>query len=295
MKSADPASIERGGDMHRLLLSCRNRPGIVARVASHIFDAGFNIGDSRQFDEVETNQFFMRIEINPARKDVGFDAWRKSFSELARDFGMNWTLSAASQRTRVLILVSKFDHCLADLLYRWRIGELPVEIAAIVANYPRETYPHLDFGDIPFHYLPVTRETKMEQEAQIWSLVQSTGAELVVLARYMQILSDGLAAKLSGRCINIHHSFLPGFKGARPYHQAHARGVKVIGATAHYVTSDLDEGPIIEQDVVRVTHREDAASLERIGADVERLVLARAVSWHLQDRILLQGHRTIIF
>ncbi len=285
----------RGGEVHRLLLSCRNRPGIVARVAGHIFEAGFNIADSRQFDEVETNQFFMRIEINPARPEASFDAWRESFAELAREFGMKWQVSAESHRPRVMILVSKSDHCLADLLYRWRIGELPVEIAAIVANYPRETYAHLDFGGAPFHYLPVTRETRMEQEAQIWSLVQSSGAELVVLARYMQILSDGLAAKLKGRCINIHHSFLPGFKGARPYHQAHARGVKVIGATAHYVTSDLDEGPIIEQDVERISHHHTPDDLVRTGRDIERRVLARAVRYHVENRVVINGSKTIVF
>jgi formyltetrahydrofolate deformylase len=282
-------------EIYNLLLNCQNRPGIVARVAGHIFEAGFNIGDSRQFDEVETNQFFMRIEINPVRPDADIDAWRKSFDALASEFGMDWTLRAASRKPRVMILVSKFDHCLADLLYRWRIDELPIEIAAIVANYPREAYVHLDFTGIPFHYLPVTRETKMEQEAQIWALVQETGAELVVLARYMQILSDGLAAKLAGRCINIHHSFLPGFKGARPYHQAHARGVKVIGATAHYVTSDLDEGPIIEQDVERISHHHTPDDLIRKGRDIERRVLARAVRYHVESRVVINGSKTIVF
>ncbi len=285
----------RDGDHYRLLLACQNQPGIVARVAGHIFEAGFNLADSRQFDEVESNQFFMRIEINPVRPDADIDAWKTSFADLAREFGMNWSLSAESRRPRVMILVSKFDHCLADLLYRWRIGELPIDIAAIVANYPRETYPHLDFGPIPFHYLPVTRETKMEQEAQIWSLVKSTGSELVVLARYMQILSDGLTAKLAGRCINIHHSFLPGFKGARPYHQAHARGVKVIGATAHYVTSDLDEGPIIEQDVERISHHHTPDDLVRKGRDIERRVLARAVRLHVESRVVINGSKTIVF
>jgi formyltetrahydrofolate deformylase len=287
--------IIRGGENYRLLLSCRNRPGIVARVAGHIFDAGFNLGDTRQFDEVETNQFFMRIEISPARPGVRIEAWQESFAELAREFGMKWRMSAQSHRPRILILVSKFDHCLADLLYRWQIGELPVEIAGIVANYPRETYHHLDFEDIPFHYLPVTRETKMEQEAQIWSLVKESGAELVVLARYMQILSDGLAAKLKGRCINIHHSFLPGFKGARPYHQAHARGVKVIGATAHYVTSELDEGPIIEQDVERIAHHHTPENLISKGRDIERRVLARAVRYHVENRVVINGSKTIVF
>ena len=298
LPSNNPGSAEspaRKSKIYNLLLSCQNRPGIVARVAGHIFEAGFNIGDSRQFDEVETNQFFMRIEINPVRPDAEIDAWRKSFARLAEEFGMKWTLRAASHRPRVMILVSKFDHCLADLLYRWRIDELPIEIAAIVANYPRETYTHLDFTGVAFHYLPVTRETKMEQEAQIWSLAQESGAELVVLARYMQILSDGLAAKLSGRCINIHHSFLPGFKGARPYHQAHARGVKVIGATAHYVTSDLDEGPIIEQDVERISHHHTPDDLIRKGRDIERRVLARAVRYHVESRVVINGSKTIVF
>ena len=287
--------IMRGGETHSLLLSCRNRPGIVARIAGHIFEAGFNMGDSRQFDEVETNQFFMRIEINPARPEASIDAWRASFADLAREFGMKWTISAQSHRPRVMILASKFDHCLADLLYRWQIGELPVEIVAIVANYPRETYPHIDFDGIPFHYLPVTRETRMEQEAQIWALTQQTGAELVVLARYMQVLSDGLAAKLSGRCINIHHSFLPGFKGAKPYHQAHARGVKVIGASAHYITSELDEGPIIEQDVERLSHHHRPEDLVSKGRDIERRVLARAVRLHVENRVVINGRKTIVF
>ena len=195
----------------------------------------------------------------------------------------------------MLLLVSKFDHCLADLLYRWRIGELPMDQVAIAANHPRETFGHLDFGEVPFHHLPVTRETKLEQEGQLWALIRDTGAELVVLARYMQVLSDGLTAKLTGRCINIHHSFLPGFKGAKPYHQAHVRGVKLIGATAHYVTSDLDEGPIIEQDVERISHRDTPDDLVRKGRDIERRVLARAVRHHLEDRVILNGRKTVVF
>ena len=193
------------------------------------------------------------------------------------------------------MLVSRFDHCLVDLLYRWRSGELPMEPVAIVANYPRETYEHIDFGDIPFHYLPVTKQTKMEQEAKLWETVREAKADVIVLARYMQILSDGLAAKLSGRCINIHHSFLPGFKGAKPYHQAHERGVKLIGATAHFVTSDLDEGPIIEQDVERISHRDTPEDLVRKGRDIERRVLSRALSFHLEDRVLLNGRKTVVF
>jgi formyltetrahydrofolate deformylase len=192
-------------------------------------------------------------------------------------------------------MVSKFDHCLADILYRLRIGELSMDVTAIVSNHPIEAYAHLDFNGIPFHHLPVTKETKAQQEAEVLALVKTTRTDLVVLARYMQVLSTELATRLSGRCINIHHSFLPGFKGARPYHQAHARGVKLIGATAHYVTADLDEGPIIEQDVERVSHNDTAEDLVRQGRDIERRVLARALAWHLDGRVLLNGSRTVVF
>ena len=220
---------------------------------------------------------------------------RETFKMIAGDFGMDWSMRPSDQRKRVALMVSRFDHCLVDLLYRWRSGEMPMEPVAIIANYPRDSYAHIDFGDIPFHYLPVTRQTKMEQEAQVWETVKSARADLVVLARYMQILSDGLAAKLQGRCVNIHHSFLPGFKGAKPYHQAHARGVKLIGATAHFVTSDLDEGPIIEQDVERISHRDTPEVLVRKGRDIERRVLARAVANVLDDRVLLNHGKTVIF
>ncbi|MBB2203409.1 formyltetrahydrofolate deformylase, partial [Gluconacetobacter tumulisoli] len=214
---------------------------------------------------------------------------------LAERFGMDWTLKDNRTRTKVLLMVSKFDHCLVDLLYRWRIGELAIEPVGIVANHPREVYADLDFGAIPFHYLPVTAATKAAQEAEILRLVDATGADLVVLARYMQILSNELSSNLSGRCINIHHSFLPGFKGARPYHQAFARGVKLIGATAHYVTSDLDEGPIIEQDVERISHADSPDDLIRKGRDIERRVLARAVRYHVEQRAIMNGHKTIVF
>jgi formyltetrahydrofolate deformylase len=204
-------------------------------------------------------------------------------------------MRSAAQRQRVMILVSKFDHCLTDLLYRWRIGDIAMDIAAVVSNYPRESYAHIDLDGIPFHHLPVARDTKMEQEMLLWNLIKETKTDLVVLARYMQILSDGLSAKLSGRCINIHHSFLPGFKGAKPYSQAHERGVKLIGATAHYVTADLDEGPIIEQDVERIYHNARPDDLVRKGRDIERRVLARALAWHLEDRVFLNGKRTVVF
>jgi formyltetrahydrofolate deformylase len=208
---------------------------------------------------------------------------------------MTWKMRSKNDKQRVMILVSRFDHCLTDLIYRWRIGDIPMDISAVVSNYPRETYGHVDFDGIPFHHLPVARETKPQQEAQIWNLVQETGTDLVVLARYMQILSDDLSAKLSGKCINIHHSFLPGFKGAKPYSQAYDRGVKLIGATAHYVTADLDEGPIIEQDVERITHYATPDDLVRKGRDIERRVLARALTWHLDDRVFPNGRRTVVF
>jgi formyltetrahydrofolate deformylase len=193
------------------------------------------------------------------------------------------------------MMVSKFDHCLGDLLYRHRIGELPMDVVGIIANHPREALQISMIGDIPFHHLPVTKDTKAQQEAEVKRIIAESGAELVVLARYMQILSDDLASYLSGRCINIHHSFLPGFKGAKPYHQAHARGVKMIGATAHYVTADLDEGPIIAQDVEAITHADSPDNLVRKGRDIERRVLAQAVTWHLQDRVFLNGSRTVVF
>lgn len=276
-----------------LTLSCADRPGIVSRVASFLFDRGGNIIDAQQFGDVETDRFFMRVVFEVG--ETSAEALRESFAPIGAEFGMNWTLRDPKVRRKVMILASQADHCLSDLVWRWRRGELPMEICAVVSNHPADTYSSIDLSGLPFHHLPVNRDTKLEQEADVWSLVQSTGAELVVLARYMQILSDGLASKLEGRCINIHHSFLPGFKGARPYHQAHARGVKVIGATAHYVTADLDEGPIIEQDVERISHRDTPAALIRKGRDIERRVLARAVRWHLEDRVLLNGAKTVVF
>jgi formyltetrahydrofolate deformylase len=281
-------------DSYVLLLSCPDRPGIVAAVATHLFDEGFNILDAQQFDDAETGEFFMRVVFDPARPDVSSDP-AAAFRPIAERFAMNWSITSRRTRRKVMIWVSKFDHCLADLIYRWRIGELPMDLTAIVANHPRETYAHLDFGDTPFMHLPVSKATKLEQEQQLWGLVRDTGTELVVLARYMQVLSDGLAAKLAGRCINIHHSFLPGFKGAKPYHQAHERGVKLIGATAHYVTSDLDEGPIIEQDVERISHKDDPEDLVRKGRDIERRVLARAVRYHLEGRVILNRKKTVVF
>ena len=278
-----------------LKLACPNRPGIVAAVSTLLFEAGCNILDAQQFDDTETGRFFMRVMFNPVEGSADVAGQREAFAPVATRFGMEWSLRDRAERRRVMLLVSKSDHCLVDLLYRRRIGELSMEVAAVVANHPRETYEHVDFDGAPFHYLPVTRETKLEQEQQIWELVKASAREVVVLARYMQVLSDGRAAKLAGRCINIHHSFLPGFKGARPYHQAHQRGVKLIGATAHYVTSDLDEGPIIEQDVERISHRDTPDDLVRKGRDIERRVLARALADHLDDRVILNGRKTVVF
>jgi formyltetrahydrofolate deformylase len=277
-----------------LTLSCQNRPGIVAAVSTYLFEHGADIREAQQFDDIETNKFFARI---------GFDllgpsnivTLREGLAAVATPFSLSWTLNDHTTLRRVLLLVSKFDHCLADLLYRWRIGELEMTPTAIVSNHPIETYAGLDFAGIPFHHLPITKDSKMEQEAQIWALVKETKSELVVLARYMQVLSDALAQKLNGRCINIHHSFLPGFKGAKPYHQAHGRGVKLIGATGHYVTADLDEGPIIEQDVERISHGDTPDDLIRKGRDIERRVLARAVRYHLEDRVILNGKKTVVF
>ncbi len=276
-----------------LTLACPDRPGIVARVSAFLFERGCNILDAQQFDDEETGRFFMRVVFDAGKESA--ESLRAAFAPHAEAFGMAWTLRGAREKKRVMILASQQDHCLADLLYRWRRGELPMTLAAVVSNHAADTYAHLDLSGVPFHHLPVTRDTKMEQEAALWKLIQETDTELVVLARYMQVLSDGLAAKLEGRCINIHHSFLPGFKGARPYHQAHQRGVKVIGATAHYVTADLDEGPIIEQDVERISHRDTPKDLIRKGRDIERRVLARAVRWRLEDRVLLNGSKTVVF
>jgi formyltetrahydrofolate deformylase len=278
-----------------LTLSCENRPGIVAAVATTIFEHGGNIRESQQFDDTESGRFFARIVLDHPENRLDVATLSESLTSVATRFGMTWTLRDRAQKQRVMLLVSKFDHCLTDILYRWRIGELPMEVTGIISNHPRETYPHIDFDGIPFHHLPVTKATKAEQEGRIWALVQETRTEMVILARYMQVLSDDLAGKLSGRCINIHHSFLPGFKGAKPYHQAHQRGVKLIGATAHYVTADLDEGPIIEQDVERISHADRPDDLVLQGRDIERRVLSRALRWQLDGRILVNGVRTVVF
>lgn len=278
---------------HVLTLACPNRPGIVAAVATYLFEQGADIREAQQFDDAESGRFFMRtvFAADPARLAL----ITAGLAPIAATFGAEWRLHDRTQRRRVMLLVSRFDHCLVDLLYRWRQGELAMDPVGVISNHARDSYAHLELGAIPFHHVPVSPGTKMEAEAEIWRLIRDERAELVVLARYMQILSNGLAAKLAGRCINIHHSFLPGFVGAKPYHQAHARGVKLIGATAHYVTGELDEGPIIEQDVERITHADRPEDLVRRGRDIERRVLARAVRYHLDDRVLLNGRRTVVF
>jgi formyltetrahydrofolate deformylase len=276
-----------------LALSCGDRPGTVARVTGYLAQAGGNIIEAQQFNDLAQGKFFMRVAFDPGladREDI-----REGFGPIAHEYGMAWSMRRRDRPRRVLLMVSKFDHCLADLLYRQRIGEIAMDVVAIVSNHPREALDSSLIGDVPFHHLPVAKDDKAAQERQVRALVDETRAELVVLARYMQILSDEMAAFLSGRCINIHHSFLPGFKGAKPYHQAHARGVKMIGATAHYVTADLDEGPIIHQDVEAVTHADTPEDMVRKGRDIERRVLAEGVRLHLEDRVLLNGNRTVVF
>ncbi|MYY00957.1 MULTISPECIES: formyltetrahydrofolate deformylase [unclassified Streptomyces] len=280
-------------EQYVLTLSCPDKQGIVHAVSSYLFMTGCNIEDSQQFGDHDTGLFFMRVHFS-AGSQVTVDKLRASFAAIGDSFAMDWQIHRSSERMRIVLMVSKFGHCLNDLLFRSRTGALPVEIAAVVSNHP-------DFAelvasyDVPFRHIPVTRDNKPEAEAELLELVREENVELVVLARYMQVLSDDLCKQLSGRIINIHHSFLPSFKGAKPYHQAHARGVKLIGATAHYVTADLDEGPIIEQEVERVGHGVTPDQLVAIGRDVECQALARAVKWHAERRILLNGRRTVVF
>ncbi|TAL84276.1 MAG: formyltetrahydrofolate deformylase [Rhodanobacter sp.] len=278
-----------------LTLSCPDQSGIVAAVSSQLAANGCNILEAQQYGDLETSRFFMRLVFLGTAENDSLAAMKQVFEPLAQRFDMRWSLNNRERRRRVLLMVSRFDHCLADILYRWRTDELAMEIVGIVSNHPRDTFRHLDFSDIPFHYLPVDRNNKLGQEARVLAVIEQSRTELVVLARYMQVLSNRLANKLAGRCINIHHSFLPGFKGARPYHQAHRRGVKLIGATAHFVTSDLDEGPIIEQDIERISHHDTAEDMIRIGRDIERRVLARTLRYVLDDRVLVDGHKTVIF
>lgn len=275
-----------------LTLTCPNRPGIVAAVSTYIFELGGDIEEAQQFDDKTSKRFFMRVSFSCA---ADTQTLRHGFIEIAKRFDLTWNLRAVKELKRVLIMASKLDHCLVDLLYRWRIGELPMIICGIISNHPRDVYASIDFANIPFYYLPVTPDTKTNQEAKLLEIIADSKVDMVILARYMQILSDDLSTKLSGRCINVHHSFLPSFKGAKPYHQAHARGIKLIGATAHFVTSDLDEGPIIEQDVTRVTHGDTPDDLVRKGRDLERTVLSRALRYYLHDRVLINGATSVVF
>jgi formyltetrahydrofolate deformylase len=280
---------------HVLTLSCDDRPGLVASVTGFLAEQRCNILESQQYNDTEDGQFFMRVVFDLLAGAPNVDTLKAAFSQLGNDRNMSWSIRSETEKRRVLLLVSKFDHCLGDLLYRVRIGELNMEVVGIVCNHPRDALQISMIGDIPFHHLPITKETKATQEAAIKTIVRETGVELVVLARYMQILSDDMTGFLSGRCINIHHSFLPGFKGAKPYHQAFARGVKMIGATAHYVTADLDEGPIIHQDVEAISHADSPEDLVRKGRDIERRVLAEAVRLHLAGRVLMNGNKTVVF
>ncbi|MCB9992206.1 MAG: formyltetrahydrofolate deformylase [Hyphomicrobiaceae bacterium] len=276
-----------------LNLSCTDRPGIVAAVTTELAALGANIADSSQFWDRETNRFFLRIELDAPDGETA-EGLERALKPSADRFDMRLTVTDLGRRPRIIILVSKFDHAMLHLLYQIRVGWLNADVAAIVSNH-EDSRRTADYEGIPFHYLPVGRDNKAEQEQALLDLVSETETDLVVLARYMQILSDNLATRLYGKVINIHHSFLPSFKGARPYHQAHRRGVKVIGATAHYVTPDLDEGPIIEQETEKVTHAMSPDDLVAVGRDIESRVLARAVKLHLENRVMLNGTRTVVF
>jgi len=278
---------------YALTVTCQSRRGIVAVIANYLADNGCNITDSAQFDDKETGNFFMRVSFE-TETDVTLDTLSEKLVATADEFGMDYEFHDEGQKMKVVIMVSRFGHCLNDLMYRCKIGALPIDIVAVISN-------HMDYqkvvvnNDIPFHCIKVTKENKPEAEAKIMSVVEESGAELIVLARYMQILSDQMCQKMSGRIINIHHSFLPSFKGANPYKQAFQRGVKLIGATSHYVTADLDEGPIIEQDTVRVTHAQSPEDYVSLGRDVESQVLARAIHAHIHRRVFLNGNKTVVF
>lgn len=275
-----------------LTLSCPDQRGIVHAVSGFLLERGGNIEEAAQFNDHGTGLFFMRVQFSCDGLDA--TALRQQLGELAARFDMRWRLHEAAQPMRCVIFVSREGHCLNDLLFRWKSGLLPLEIAAIISNH-RDFYQLAASYNVPFHHIPVSKDNKAQAEARQYEIIENERADLVVLARYMQILSDDLCRKLQGRAINIHHSFLPSFKGAKPYYQAHDRGVKLIGATAHYVTADLDEGPIIEQDVARVDHSLAVEDLTAIGRDTESQVLARAVKWHSEHRVLLNGQRTVVF
>ena len=276
-----------------LTISCPDRKGIVGAVGNSITAQDCNIVESAQFFDAKSGGFFMRIRLTPPNGH-GTDNFARGFEPVATAYDMAFQVTDVSEKPRVIIMVSKTGHCLNDLLYRWQVGQLPMDLIAVVSNH--ETWrKRVESEGIPFIYMPVDKETKTQQEAQLEELIERESVDLVVLARYMQVLSDGLSRRLEGRVINIHHSFLPSFKGARPYHRAHDRGVKLIGATAHYATPELDEGPIIEQDVIRVDHAMTSDQLVTAGRDVESRVLARAVLYHLERRILINGQKTVVF
>ncbi|MEV5845447.1 formyltetrahydrofolate deformylase [Streptomyces sp. NPDC051985] len=277
-----------------LTLSCPERPGIVNAVTGFLVRHSCDITEHQQFDDPDHGRVFLRTGFTTADETITLGGLKEEFTSIADTHAMRWELRDATVKPRVLVMVSKFDHCLADLLYRFKSGTLDAEIALVVSNHP-DLRHMADTAGIPFEHIPVTSAAKPQAEARLLELVDAYDIDLVVLARYMQILSDDLCKALEGRAINIHHSFLPSFVGAKPYHQAYQRGVKHVGATAHYVTADLDEGPIIEQEVIRVDHRLSAEQLVLVGRDAERLALARAVNWHCQNRILLHGNRTVIF
>lgn len=278
---------------YTLTVTCATRRGIVSKISGYLAETGCNITDLAQYDDSMTGQFFSRVTFT-SEDGVSLKDLQNGFAPVAEDLAMEWAFHDPSKRMKVVIMVSRFGHCLNDLLYRWRIGALPIDIVAVISN-------HMDYQklvvnhDIPFHCIKVTRGNKPEAEAAIMNVVRDTGAELIVLARYMQILSDDMCQEMSGRIINIHHSFLPSFKGANPYKQAYERGVKLIGATSHYVTADLDEGPIIEQDIVRITHAQSAEDYVSLGRDVESQVLARAIHAHIHRRVFLNANKTVVF
>ena len=279
---------------YALVVRCPDRRGIVAAVSTFLAKQGGSITESSQCDE--DGQFFMRVVIAPDGKGglPPIDKMKAAFADIADEFRMDWQLQDLAVKARILILVSRFGHCLHDLLHRWRAGMLPVDVVGVVSNH-EDMRSFTEWNGLPFHHCPIAKGEKAQQEAQIRELAKRERVDLVVLARYMQILSPDFCAALAGRCINIHHSFLPSFKGAKPYHQAHARGVKIIGATAHYVTTDLDEGPIIEQGTHRVNHGHSPEQFVEVGQDIECTVLARAVKWHVEHRVIVNGHKTIVF
>lgn len=293
-RSVEPGSAE-SPDEFVLTLDCPDSPGIVHAVTGVLLEQGFTIAELRQFDDRRAGHLFMRVHVAPAAGATtsGREALRAAFEPVAESFGMRWELRPSGYRRRVLVMVSKFGHCLNDLLFRERTGELPIEIVAVVSNH-RDFQRLVEWHGIPFFHVPVTADTKPEAEAQLLALADRFAVELIVLARYMQVLSDALARRMEGRVINIHHSFLPSFKGARPYHQAYQRGVKTVGATAHYVNSELDEGPIIAQQVVDVDHSYGPEDLVAAGRDTECKALSNAVRWHCEGRVILHGSRTVV-